>query len=122
MDGIISGGHSGGERAGCWWVRPGARPPPMYNASIHTAKKVKEWFAERSITNITDWPPYSPDLSPIEHAWWELKKSVFEMFPEIATEKSQSEDVRQRLESVLQAAWDTIDKEFFDTLYQSMPD
>jgi transposase len=36
------------------------------NASIHTARKVKEWFIERGIKYI-DWPPYSPDLNPIEH-------------------------------------------------------
>ena len=41
------------------------------NASIYTAKKKKkskEWLKERGI-RVTDWPPYSPDLNPIEHAW-----------------------------------------------------
>jgi hypothetical protein len=37
------------------------------NAPIYTAKKVKQWFKERVI-QVTDWPPYSPDLNPIEHA------------------------------------------------------
>jgi transposase len=37
------------------------------NASIHTAHKVKDWFEENGIQT-TDWPPYSPDLNPIEHA------------------------------------------------------
>ena len=43
------------------------------------------------------------------------------MFPEIMKDKSESEHARQQLESTLQAAWDTIDKEFFDSLYKSMP-
>jgi transposase len=90
------------------------------NASIHTAKKVKAWFKKYGITT-TDWPPYSPDLNPIENAWWELKKRVFQMFPEVMACRGNSEEDRQRLESCLQAAWDTIPKEFFDALIESMP-
>jgi transposase len=36
------------------------------NASIHTTQKVKDWFAEQQVW-CTDWPPYSPDLNPIEN-------------------------------------------------------
>ena len=42
------------------------------------------------------------------------------MFPEIAKDRSNSEHARQRLESALQAAWDTINKEFFNKLYKSI--
>ena len=42
------------------------------------------------------------------------------MFPEVAADKSESEHTRQRLESCIQVAWDTLDKELFDTLGQSM--
>ena len=42
------------------------------------------------------------------------------MFPKITKNKSESEYTRQQLESVLQAAWDIIDKESFDIFYQSM--
>jgi DDE superfamily endonuclease/Transposase len=90
------------------------------NASIHTAYKVRDWFSAHGINRITDWPPYSPDLNPIEHIWWELKKRLFNMFPEIAEDTSESEEARERLESALQAAWDTIDKEVFDNLGATM--
>jgi hypothetical protein len=91
------------------------------NASIHTTHKVREWFRLWGIVIITNWPPYSPDLNPIKHIWWHLKVWVYEMFPEVANNKSESEDARQRLESCLQAAWDTLDKGLFDNLGASMP-
>jgi hypothetical protein len=37
------------------------------NASIHTAKKVKEWFEAHWIALLEDWPLYSLDLNLIEH-------------------------------------------------------
>jgi ribosomal protein L19 len=91
------------------------------NASIHTAHKVREWFRDHGVENVTSWPLYSPDLNPIEHIWWELKKRLYEMFPDITRDKSESEYSRQRLESALQAIWDTLDKSQFDCLYESMP-
>ena len=42
------------------------------------------------------------------------------MFPEIASDTSKSEDARQRPESALQAAWDTINKTVFDKLRVTM--
>ena len=42
------------------------------NTPIYTAGKINTWFDNYSITR-TDWPPYLPDLNPIEHIWAELK-------------------------------------------------
>ena len=36
------------------------------NASVYTAKIVKEWLEEMAI-EVMKWPPYSPDLNPIEN-------------------------------------------------------
>jgi hypothetical protein len=44
------------------------------------------------------------------------------MFPEVAADKSESEHARQRLESCIQAAWDTLDKSLFDNLGASIHD
>ena len=35
------------------------------NAPIHTGGKIETWLRENGIEAI-DWPPYSPDLNPIE--------------------------------------------------------
>jgi hypothetical protein len=44
------------------------------------------------------------------------------MFPDVAADKSESEHARQRLESYLQAAWDTLDQDLFNKLGASMND
>jgi transposase len=49
------------------------------NARIHTARVVRAFLAKHGITTI-DWLPYLPDLNPIEHLWWVLKKMVFKLY------------------------------------------
>jgi len=42
------------------------------------------------------------------------------MFFKVANDKSELEYARQRLESYIQVAWDTLDKALFDNLYLSI--
>ena len=90
------------------------------NAPIHTAKKVKEWFEERGI-NVTDWPPYSPDLNPIEYAWKRLKDTAAKMFPDLWKSSGKSEEDRTAMEEALKEAWATIPVSFFEELIKSIP-
>ena len=90
------------------------------NAPIHTANDVKEWFENHGI-RLTEWPPYSPDLNPIENAWWALKKKAMEMFPELMAMTGEKESDIKALEEALKQAWDALPNSLFESLVESMP-
>ena len=45
------------------------------NAPAHTARMIKEYLSKEGVTML-EWPPYSPDLNPIENIWNWIKKKV----------------------------------------------
>ena len=89
------------------------------NASIHTAQKVKDWFKEQKVWT-TDWPPYSPDLNPIENAWHAMKCLALKMFPDIMSGGGKTEEDIQKVEECLKAAWDALPDSLFESLIKSM--
>lgn len=60
------------------------------------------------------WPPFSPDLNPIEMAWNWMKDWVQNQFPD---DKDLSYD---QLRQAVRASWDVIPEEYFEELIQSM--
>ena len=89
------------------------------NASIHIAHKVTDWFKEQRV-RITDWPPYSPDLNPIENAWHTMKCLALKMFPEIMNGKGTSEEDIKQVEECLKAAWNALPNSLFEGYIESM--
>ena len=73
------------------------------NAPIHISRLVKEWFEENGI-DVLEWPPYSPDLNPIEHLWFRLKKLIYSVYPDIEQVGSSAETVRKVLYEALERA------------------
>ncbi len=89
------------------------------NAPIHSADMVQEWLDESSYT-VMEWPPYSPDLNPIEHCWGPLKENVYRLAPNLIHLSTAKPE--QRLMDVLPTAWSLIPRAHYDKLIKSMPD
>ena len=89
------------------------------NAPIHTSRLVREWLEENGI-DVLKWPPYSPDLNPIEHLWFRLKKLVYSVRPDIEQVSGSAETVREMLYEALKRAWTMIEPEIMDGLVRSM--
>ena len=63
----------------------------MDNAPIHRATKVQDYLEKNNIQTL-EWPPYSPDLNPIENMWRKLKSTIFQICPESETFSNNKED------------------------------
>jgi transposase len=50
------------------------------NAPTHTARMTRKWLHNHGIICL-DFPPYSPDLNPIENLWQHIEKRVEERVP-----------------------------------------
>lgn len=89
------------------------------NASIHTAHAARAWFEEQGIYVLPDWPPYSPDLNPIEHLWFHLKNAVYDVVPHLDTITGVT--LTHTLEEALPKAWDLVKSEIIQEGVKSMP-
>jgi len=88
------------------------------NAPIPKAEKVKKWFQEQGIP-LLDWPPYSPDLNPIEHCWVHIKQWILDNYPELQ-ELGKSQEAFDRLAAAIQQAWQAIGEEKIREYIKSM--
>ena len=80
-------------------------------ARCHTAFKAMT-FIRQKVKVISEWPPNSPDLNPIEMLWSILKYTV----------KSRSPKNLQELEEAIEFAWSSLKQETIDALVSSFRD
>ncbi|OKP09731.1 hypothetical protein PENSUB_4880 [Penicillium subrubescens] len=64
--------------------------------------------------HLLDWPPYSPDLNPIEPVWKVMKDWIQRWYPEILTD-------RDEIRWIVQRAWDEVGREVLARNLASMP-
>ena len=88
-------------------------------ASIHRSRDSLGYLESHGIEPI-DWPPYSPDLNPIEHVWKRLKELVYQMHPEFQDLKENEAD-KELAKAWIKEAWDAIDPDFIGDLLDSIP-
>lgn len=46
------------------------------NVRFHHANLLKRWLLDNPKLEIVYLPPYSPDLNPVERAWWYMRKKI----------------------------------------------
>jgi transposase len=90
--------------------QPGQHPVFMHdNAPPHKAKSTMDWLATNNIIALP-WPPYSPDINPIENVWGKMKNVIRKELPATLDE----------LEDRCLTIWNGFDSSYSERLVDSM--
>lgn len=84
------------------------------SAPAHAAKTNQDWCRDRfpDFISKTEWPPYSPDLNPLDYSVW----SVLE-----AKVSAKRHNNPEQLKRSLMAAWEEIDEDYLRATVEDFP-
>jgi transposase len=93
------------------------------NGPTFKSHLVQRWlrkYAQREGVILINWPPYSPDLNPIENLWSILKERICTRYPELS-DMPKTQAAKDRLIEAAQELWHELEDEVFENLLNSMP-
>jgi len=88
------------------------------NAPCHTSKLTKGWLDQQNFLTMK-WPPYSPDLNPIEHIWAWIKALLHKKKGHITNYSDLEREIRELWDEF--EAGETKEAKFAITLDKTQP-
>jgi transposase len=89
------------------------------NAPVHRARIIRTLLQQMGI-EVMEWPPYSPDLNPIENLWALMKQEIYKLYPELEHAPDNAETLDQ-LTMAAKEAWHNIRDQVLVRLSSTMP-
>ncbi|KAI0994009.1 hypothetical protein K3495_g14174 [Podosphaera aphanis] len=88
------------------------------NAPSHSAARTKRELSERNIVPL-EWPPFSPNISPVEHVWNMMKNYIQYKYSDVI-ERGRRTEEETRL--IVREAWDrAVNEDDLKNLVDSTP-
>jgi transposase len=84
------------------------------NAPAHTAARTRQVLEFYELTTL-QWPPYSPDLNPIENVWGAMKAWLARHYP-IPSRRTDT------IQQAVREAWDAVSQDTVERIIRSLPD